>query len=194
MNQRHIKVKSILCCAMVATWFGCQNRFAVAPVPPSPQPVKTNSPKLPSPITPADLDNLKRYAESYEPKSTKDQIIPSPPFIDEPVLRALKGLSDSQSREHEKYIVLIFLRIYRFHIEHFSQGYDLSEPPGNPLTQEFFRLIGHQKAEMDHSALAVDWVEENPELLEYPLIKSELVRIVKARKRVEAALEKTRGN
>jgi hypothetical protein len=189
--------KSTLFCLMATTLFGCQNRTGKPRETASPQPLTTHSAKAsPLPIDPADLDTVRRYAEAYEPKSLKDVRVPSPPYLDGDVLRALKGLADSHSREHEKYIVLIFLRIYRFHLEHFHQSYDLSEgyasqPDVNPLTAEFFRLISYQRHEADLSIVAADWVAKNPDLLEYPLIRREMVRIVKADKRIETALEKT---
>lgn len=143
-------------------------------------------------INPNDLETVKKYAESYEPKSTKNQAIPSPPYPNEKVMKAINALSSNQSREHERYIILIFLRIYRFHLEHFQQSYDLVDIPENSLTNEFYRLIGvdPHKEEMTLSSLAPNWVRGNPKLLEYDLIKKEMTRIDNASKRNRDEFEK----
>ena len=153
--------------------------------------VKSATPQ-PSPINPADLEVVKRFAESYEPKSTKNEVIPPPPCPNEKVVRALKALAESQTREHEKYIVLMFLRLYRFYIEHFQQSYNLESIPDNPLTLEFFRLakLDYQKDEDEQSSVAADWVDRNPQLLDYALIKKEMIRIDKASKRNKKEFEK----
>lgn len=143
-------------------------------------------------INPADIPLLKDYAESYEPKSTKRQVIPEAPELEGKVLQAVSNLSSSQSREHEKYVVLIFLRLYRFHIENFKQSYELGRD--NFLTKEFFRLTGendYQKAEFMPSYLASNYVEKNTELLKYPLIEKEMKRIEKAGEKIKKELEET---
>jgi hypothetical protein len=144
-----------------------------------------------SQTNPADVLIVKKYAENYEPKSTELQVIPSPPVPNEKVLKAISNLSNAESREHEKYIVLIFLRLHRFHIEHFKQSYDLD---GNQLSKEFYRLTGENynpNGEPKLSYLAENWVEANPELLKYSLIEKEMTRIEKAGEKIKKELEKT---
>jgi hypothetical protein len=156
---------------------------------------KTTPEKLP-PVqaNPDDIAVLKRYAESYEPKSTKHSVTQIPPEPPKKVLQTISNLANSQSREHEKYIVLIILRLSRFQIENFKQRYELGRD--NPLTQEFFRIIGKSDfkgAEFLPSYLADNYVEENPELLKYPLIEKEMKRIEKAGEKLKRELdEKTR--
>lgn len=131
-------------------------------------------------MNPADLGTIRKFAESYEPKSGRE-VIPSPPEANENVLRILSDLAASRSREHEKYIILIFLRVSRFQIEHFKQHYELGRD--NPLTKEFYRLIGrdgYHNAEFNPSYLADQYVREHLELWDYPLIAAEQKRIRKA--------------
>jgi hypothetical protein len=138
---------------------------------------------------PADVLILKRYAENYEPKSTKLQVIPSPPVPNEKVLQAISNLANTQSREHEKYIMLIFLRLSRFQIEHFKQRYELGRD--ELLTKEFFRLIGeadYQKAEIMPAYLVDNYVEKNTELLKYSLIEKEMARIEKGGEKIKKEL------
>ncbi|MBC7798423.1 MAG: hypothetical protein H7Z37_16260, partial [Pyrinomonadaceae bacterium] len=90
------------------------------------------------------------------------------------------NLVRDNSTEHEKYVVLIFLRIDRFNTENFKQGYELGRK--NPLTKEFYRVIkasNVEKAEIMPSSLASSYVYKNKALLEYPLIKEEIERLSK---------------
>jgi hypothetical protein len=141
----------------------------------------------PGPASATDLAIIRQYAESYQPKSGRE-VIPSPPVPNEKVLEAIARLADASSREHEKYIVLIFLRLSRFQVEHFKQRYELGRE--NPLTKEFYRLIasyGYPNAEFNPAYLADAHVEKHPELLEYSLINIEMKRIEKAAKQRSAA-------
>ncbi len=142
--------------------------------------------------SPIDIDIVKKYAETYEPKPAKGTVIPSPPEPSEKVLQVISNLKNSDSKEYEKYIVLIFLRLYRFHIENFKQSYELGRE--NPLTKEFFRIIkskDFEKAELMPSYLAENYVEENVELLKYDLIEKEMKRIKKADEKIKKELKET---
>jgi hypothetical protein len=88
--------------------------------------------------------------------------------------------------------VLTILRLSRFQIENFKQRYELGRD--NPLTQEFFRIIGkndYKSAEFLPSYLADNYVEKNPKLLKYPLIEKEMRRIEKAGEKINKELEET---
>ena len=151
----------------------------------TPEHSNINSSDAQSPVaTSEDVEILRRFAEMYEPKSTNQQVIPSPPVLKEKTLHALNALVADKERIHEKYIVLIFIRLYRFHLEHFNQSYDLAEDPENALTQEFRRLLGSPRHEVLLSQVAEDWVKRTPELLKYSPIKKEMVRIEKAHRRI----------
>jgi hypothetical protein len=134
-------------------------------------------------INESDLATIRRYAERYEPRSGRE-VIPSPPVLDDDVSAAVTRLAQSGKREHEKYIILIFLRLSRFHIEHFKYGYEIGRE--NPLTREFNRLVGvedYLRPELLTADLAEEYVEAHAELLEYPPIAVEMKRIDKARKK-----------
>jgi hypothetical protein len=153
--------------------------------------VSTPEPRLPTAVSTDDLDLLKRFAEEYEPKSGRE-VIPSPPVLNQKLSEIIARAANSDSREHEKYVVLIFLKLSRFQIEHFKQRYELGRD--NPLTKEFYRLIGennYEKAEIMLAYLADNYVEKNPPLLEYAPIKTEMRRIDKAGERIEQDLRKT---
>ena len=131
-------------------------------------------------VKPAELTILRKYAKNYEPKSEK-VVIPSPPEPKDEVLKIISSFANARSREHEKYVLLIFLRLSRFQIEHFKQRYELGRD--NRLTKEFFRLIGaedYEKAEFMPAYLVDKYIEKNLEFLKYPLIEKEMSRIAKA--------------
>lgn len=139
-----------------------------------------------APANPADVAVIKKYAESYEPRYTRDGVSPSAPVPDEKVLRAIANLANAQSREHEKYVILIFLRFSRFEYEHFHQHYDLGRD--GLLLLEFYRLIGranYQKVEINLSSLVDDYIGAHPELLKYHLIKKEWSRCDKVDEEID---------
>ncbi len=139
----------------------------------------------PTPMDPIVFAPLKRFAESYEPKSGRE-VIPSPPVLDPKLSELIANASKTESRAHETYVLLIFLKLSRFNIEHFKQSYELGRE--NPLTKEFYRIIGetnYEKAELMPSYLSDNYVEKHPELLEYAPIKAEMQRIEKAGEKIK---------
>ena len=135
------------------------------------------------PANPADLAVLRRFAERYEPWPGVF-VSPLPPFLKGRTLQALQSLIQSGTREHEKYVVLMVLRVYRFQVEDCGMTFDLNDgPEKNPLTEEFFRLMNYQHAELDQSYLAEKWVKKNPRLREYRPIQNEMLRIDRAWKK-----------
>ena len=136
-----------------------------------------------------ELKALQRFAEDYEPRSGRE-VIPSPPEPNAQLSEIIAKAQKSGSRVHEKFIILIFLRLSRFQIEHFRQRYELGRE--NPLTQEFYRLIGrndYARAEINLTYLADDYVDKHPELLSYAPIKAEMRRIEAAGSKLKQELE-----
>lgn len=159
---------------------------------PAATPIKV-LPPVPPPavaVNPADLAVLKRFAERYVPWPGIF-VSPLPPFLKGRTLRALQSLIQSGTREHEKYVVLIVLRVCRFEVENFAMTSDLNDgPEKNPLTEEFFRLMNYQHAELDQSYLAEEWVKKNPRLREYQPIQNEMLRIERAWKKHAAQFQR----
>jgi hypothetical protein len=142
-------------------------------------------------LSSADLSKLQKYAEAYEPKSGR-VVIPEPPIPNEEISQIISKAADADTWEHEKFVVLIFLRLSRFQIENFKQTYELGRT--NPLTKEFYRLIGrsdYEKAEIMPAYLADTYVEENPHLRDYRLIDAEMKRIAKAGQSIKQELDRT---
>ncbi len=145
----------------------------------------------PSKLSPADLSKLQKYAEAYQPKSGR-VVIPEVPVPNEEISQIISKAADAGTREHEKFVVLIFLRLSRFQIENFRQRYELGRT--NPLTKEFYRLVGqndYERAEMMSVYLADDYIDKNPHLRDYKLIDAEMKRIAKAGERIKQELDRT---
>ena len=131
-----------------------------------------------------EIAELKKYAENYQPKSGREGI-PSPPVLPEKISQIIAKAAAANSREHEKFVMLIFVRIARFHRENFKQTYELGRT--NALTIEFYRLIGRDDfagRERNSSALVEAYIEKNPELQHYALIEAEMQRIAKMSARI----------
>lgn len=135
-------------------------------------------------LNPDEIAELKNYAEAYQPRSGRE-VIPSPPVVPEKISQIITKAAAANSREHEKFVMLIFVRIARFHRESFKQTYELGRT--NPLTIEFYRLIGRddfERRERNGSDLAEAHIEKNPELQQYNLIEAEMQRITKMAARI----------
>jgi hypothetical protein len=187
-----IDVQSFSACVLVAMMFatGCSTispngagnaRNQSVLTAPAPKPTNLNQENL----QPDELAVLQKYAEAYEPKSGRE-VIPSPPSPDSQISKILTKAGRSNSRDHEKFIVLIILRLSRFQIENFKKTYELGRE--NPMAREFYRLIGHidfERAERMPASLADDYVEKNPQLLTYEPIMSEMRRIDAAASKIK---------
>jgi hypothetical protein len=150
----------------------------------------TPEPKIVSDELPTseELAALRRFAEGYQPKSGRT-VIPQPPEPPAEISQIIEKTESSKSRDHEKFIVLIFLRLSRFEVEHFKQRYELGRE--NPLTRVFYRIIGrsdYSSAEIMPAYLADNFVESNPYLLAYPPIKAEMRRIGAAENKINSSV------
>lgn len=153
------------------------------------------------------LNVVKNYAERYKPtkrietegKETRE----FPPFhieMPEPdVAEALNRLAAAQSREHEKYLMLIVLRLYRTQVQMVNQSYDIRDirsvsgadeiETTNPVAKEFCRLTGiecGQRKEFIPTVEAYNWAVRHPTLLEYEPIGKEVEMIEKVHRRIES--------
>jgi hypothetical protein len=156
-----------------------------------PSPSRSGEPMLAS-LSEDDLEYVRRFAEAYEPKSG-DVVIPSPPEPDKRVSNILAIVAENGTRDHEKFVILIFLRLSRFQSVHFKQGYELGRT--NPLTVEFYRLIGledYQKRELITPGEAEIYVRTHPELRRYPPIDREMRIIDEIDKKSAAELKRLR--
>lgn len=150
---------------------------------------------------------VKDYAERYEPQIRKVDLedvgeVRAPPgqFSDVPdakTLAAVEKLASANSRAHEKYILLIFLRHHRANVEIAHQSYalqDLREKGfANPLVKELCRLIDCKPPDTEpmFSGVEYSWVKRHREFQQYEPIRVEMKRIEAVEKQIEENLKES---
>jgi len=136
----------------------------------------------------------KRFAESVEIESSSDFALKKPPAVPDSVVFAFKSLEKSNFIDYEKYLLLIYLKIYYSHLQCCSQSYDLRSQNGksfilncslDPLLCEFVKLT--TKYELDKpieflsSSLSYDYFRKHKYLRRYKLIKL-IVKLIEDQK------------
>ncbi len=137
------------------------------------------------------LQVAKCFAENYEPH--KDGIAK---LVEVPahVVEAFTHLKAEDRSACEKYLALIFIKLYRAHLECCNQSYELRtrsskrfdiDRAADPLLFEFNSITKmydmDKPIEFISSAMAYDWVKAHTYLRNDPAIKKEYV-VVKKRK------------
>tara|TARA_B100000809_G_scaffold265497_1_gene324510 strand:- start:50 stop:559 length:510 start_codon:yes stop_codon:yes gene_type:complete len=139
------------------------------------------------------IEIVKEFSESYSPTSKPNHGIAQLDSIPNHVIQAFRNIENK--KEEEKYLVLIFIKLYSAHLQCCHQSYDTrgSHPTidkeKDPLVYEFNLLTKYYKfdkpIEFISSSLAYDWIQDNPHLLEYNKIKEQVVIIEQILKNVE---------
>lgn len=144
-------------------------------------------------------DNLKiarQFAEGFLPDTTMQSGMRKMNNFPDSVVKAFKAIrADRQNQE--KYLTLIYLKIYRGHLQCCHQSYELRTKPNSigidsiadPLLFEY-NLITKQfdndkRIEMITSGIADTWVEKNKNLLSDDQIKKEYRLIKTIQKNIE---------
>jgi hypothetical protein len=140
---------------------------------------------------------IKAFAEGYTPDTAKRTIVhlPTPPGF---VLEELKKLRQVDPDLAGKYLTLIFLKVYRSHLECCRTGYDLRsigpdkvgiDSITDPLLYEFNSITRffdpRKNIEFYNSGYAERSVERSPHLLNYDPIRKEYDRIVQIHRALE---------
>jgi hypothetical protein len=146
------------------------------------------------------LRTLRDYAEAYEPTPEHGNVVPKLPNLPQEVSEAIQSLHDAQNTTYEQYIYLIVLKLHRYYLEQFHQGYDIRTIHAtggkivgkieHPLLREFCHLarIDIQRAEQEDSMLSwiiVDWINIHSYYRHYGPIQHEMVRIENVQKQIE---------
>lgn len=172
----------------LAVLISCGQRSKVVPTTTS-QALKIDS------IVKTSLEIVKVFAESYSPKGMKGNTIPMiEDATPDEIITAVNNLKNMQS--HEKYLTLIFLKLYRSHLECCNQSYEVRgymaddysiDSARSPLLYEFNRLtklFNPRHAEFIPSHLAIKQLQSNPQLLEYEPINIEFKKIQEIEKNI----------
>jgi len=132
----------------------------------------------------SDVIALKQYAENYKPISDSNHLIANLPVVPENITSSFPTLRQTNKKELEQYLTLIFLKLYRSHLECCHQGYEIRisktqkiDSIADPLIYEYNLITKDYKPytiiEFVSSSIGYDWTKKNPTLLIYNAIKKE---------------------
>ena len=132
------------------------------------------------------IDNLniaRQFSENFTPDTTTENGFDKMFTFPDSVVTAFKSLRLDRPNQ-EKYLTLLYLKIYRGHLQCCHQSYELRKNPSkgidsitDPLLYEYNLIIklfdSNKSIEMVGSGIAHNWVEKNKGLLSYDKIKRE---------------------
>ena len=132
-----------------------------------------------------DLMVVKAFAENYAPDRESPAQLENVPAE---VVLAFEKLRKSDPSSCEKYLALVFVKLYRSHLECCNQSYELRTKPlggidkaADPLLFEFNSLTkmldSSKPIEFISSGRPYNWVKERAYLLNDPSIKKEVAII-----------------
>ena len=141
------------------------------------------------------LEIVKEYAESYSPTSKPNRGIAWLKNVPENVVTAFLNLKTNNKKEHEKYLTLIFIKLYSAHLQCCHQSYEIRsslpkiDKDQDPLIYEFNLFTNYfqsdKSIEFISSDIAYKWTQENSHLLEYDKIKEQVKIIEKIQENIE---------
>lgn len=134
------------------------------------------------------LKIVRNFAERYTPSVESNNGVPVFGYIKNEVINAFNELRGTNKVELEKYLTLIFIKLYRAHLQCCHQSYELriSDKPyidqtQDPLLYEFNLLTNMYKQNeiipFISSRMSYDYVKTHSYLLEYNKIKTEIKKI-----------------
>ena len=139
------------------------------------------------------LEIFKIFALDYFPKHELGAKLPETPNT---VLQAIDVVKVSHPKEYEKYLVLIFMKLYGAHMECCHQSYEVRKQTlggldrkKDPLVYEFNGLTKYfpeeKPIELFSSHLAHEYVLANKHLLNFPPIKEQFEAIEQVHKNID---------
>jgi hypothetical protein len=143
------------------------------------------------------LNALKQFAESYKPYTDSKQIAANLPNVPDKIKSSFPSLRKTNKKELEQYLTLIFLKLYRSHLECCHQSYEIRNSITNykidslkdPLIYEYNLTTKNYKPnaliEFISSDIGYTWTKKNPSLLKYYPIKKEYDIIEQIEKNID---------
>lgn len=125
----------------------------------------------------------KQFSENYVPDTSTEKGFDRMSTFPDSIISAFKSLRTDRKNQ-EKYLTLLYLKIYRGHLQCCHQSYELRKNTSkgidsiaDPLLYEFNLITKAYKSsnpiEIVGSSIAFFWVEKNKRLLSYDKIKRE---------------------
>lgn len=125
-------------------------------------------------------NKIRKFAEEYSPNASMNESPVIPPLLSSDLVYCLDKITE---KDKQIYVTLIFLKIYRAHLQCCNQSYDLrdNEPLDSVHTKLLWVFLSLNKLEYDltkpiefiPSSIAYDFVNKNLHLLRYDSIKKE---------------------
>jgi hypothetical protein len=151
-------------------------------------------------IPPQDnLEIARQFAENFLPDTTMESGMKKMNTFPDSVVKAFKAIRTDRQNQ-ERYLTLIYLKIYRGHLQCCHQSYELRAKPNgigidsiaDPLLFEYNLITkqfdNNKGIEMINSAIADTWVERNKNLLSDNQIKKEYRLIKTIQKNIEKGI------
>ncbi|MGV9012883.1 MAG: hypothetical protein ACOH13_09850 [Flavobacteriales bacterium] len=142
------------------------------------------------------LEILKTFAEAYSPTKQPNAGIAKLPEAPDSVLRAISIVKASQPKEFERYLTLIFVKLYSAHLECCHQSFEIRKQPSrgldkerDPLAYQFNTLTkkfpDDKPIELISSGIGYDYVKEHTYLLRFEPIQKQVTIIEQIQKNIE---------
>ncbi|MFA7380517.1 MAG: hypothetical protein WC150_08660 [Bacteroidia bacterium] len=148
----------------------------------------------------SELDSLRStqifidFATNYNPSGTPNSGVATLPETPDSIYQALRFVKRTQPKVFEKYLTLIFVKLYSAHLECCHQSYEVRRKSSTinkehePLVYEFNTLtktfpVG-KPIEFISSAIGYDYVSSNPHLLDFKPIKKQMKIIEQIHKNI----------
>lgn len=148
-----------------------------------------------------DVDYAKiaaNFAEKFNPTPTSDREVQSLVNVPDSVSKAYKYLRNNSFQKSEVLLTIIFLKLYRSHLECCHQSYESRtniphtgniDSIADPLLYEYNLIINFfdnsRQIEFINSGIAHSWAEKNRNLLENKIVKKEFEEIERISKNIE---------
>lgn len=142
------------------------------------------------------LEILKTFAEAYSPTRQPNSWIEKLPEAPDSVLRAISIVKASQPKEFERYLTLIFVKLYSAHLECCHQSYEIRKQPSrgldkkrDPLVYEFNTLAkmfpDGKPIELISSDIGYDYIKTHKYLLSFEPIGKQVTIIEQIQKNIK---------
>lgn len=142
------------------------------------------------------LEIFKNFSVAFSPSRKPNSGVAMTPESSDSVLTAIDNLKISQPKEFEKYLILIFVKLYSAHLECCHQSYDIRRQLGGGLDKEKDPLIYElneltkmfpekKQIEFFSSGLVYDYIKNHKYLLDFEPIKNQVEIIEQIQKNIE---------
>jgi hypothetical protein len=128
------------------------------------------------------LEVFKSFALNYSPTRKPNVGVAKLPALPDSVLSAMTLMKNTQPKEFEKYLTLIFIKLYSAHLECCQQSYEVRKQPAigldshkDPIVYEFNSLAkmysARDRVDFISSDIGYDYVKSHKHLLDFEPIK-----------------------